>query len=113
VLLSDVQLELPRLDLAAPPRLLPDSRVAENSLREGQQRAGVASEGAPSTIRYTSIRPAERPARILSNLARAPIPVSIDLMSSAKGRSQVSVAVRSFPVKFFNREATLITSGWN
>ncbi len=100
--LSDVRLSLPRLDLRAPPRMLPDSRIKDLSKPE-------ESPGGPSAFTY-SIRvrtPDGRPVELLSNLTKGPIPVQLDLVSTAEKAAVGAIRIGNFPVRFFGREATV------
>jgi hypothetical protein len=100
VALQDVQLELPRLDLAAPPRLVPDPRIAPL-----KQRAGVTE---PSFFYRVHIHtPPGHVAHILSNLARAPVPLTLDLSFANDQPVKGDIRVQKFPIQFFNRKAMI------
>ncbi|HUP58113.1 MAG TPA: translocation/assembly module TamB domain-containing protein, partial [Bdellovibrionota bacterium] len=108
VTLSDFMLELPRLDLAAPPRFFPDKRVKSFAKAdEEKQKAGTSPEAGSLEYRVRVRTPADRPARILSNLARAPIPIALDLRLSSEAPLEGEVRVQSFPVEFFRRKAVV------
>jgi hypothetical protein len=101
LVLSDVQLTLPRLDWAAPPRILPDSRI--------RALTGRSSDSESSSLEYRiSIKtPAGHPVRILSNLTQSPIPVSTSLSLSDSEPFLGWVRVEGFPIEFFRRKADI------
>lgn len=104
VALSDFQLELPRLDLKAPPRLFPDSRIGAPEGKK--QEAGTA----PSPFTYDFLIHTVKggpPARILVNLAQKAIPIRLNLRIVSDKPLGGVVEVRDFPVEFFRRKATV------
>lgn len=102
LLLSNVQLVLPRLDWAAPPRLFPDSRFRSFSKAREEENAK------PSFYFDITIRTEpSQPAQVLANLASAPIPVALQLNLTESVPIHGQVEVLSFPVEIFRRKAVL------
>ncbi len=112
VALERVRLALPRLSLAAPPRLRPDPRIRVSP--GGPEAAGEAGESGgvadperigslESRIRVRTTRPIE----LLSNLARAPIPVETDVVVDSRAERPLAGQMRvgSFPIELFRRAA--------
>jgi hypothetical protein len=110
VVLSDVQLEMPRLELAAPPRFTPDSRIASTkSLKPATKKAAQGTGTAQTALAYeaTVTTPAAHPVKILSNLAAAPIPVALDLKLDQTGLLSGPIEIQQFPVVLFRQKATI------
>lgn len=129
LLFANVQLELPRLALGSPPRFLPDSRIEGMSRVEAERlraekveetlarknevprrgnRAGVAGSRSPSFKYNIALHTAPgRPIRILSHLARAPIPVNIDLKVNSETPLGGTIQVDGFPFQFLRRDAVI------
>jgi hypothetical protein len=102
LLLSDVQLALPRLDWTVPPKIFPDSRIKKTLEIEPED------QGPPSLKYQINIRTAPgKPARILSNLTPAIIPVAVNLSISESSTLHGRVNILQFPVEAFRRKATL------
>jgi hypothetical protein len=114
--LKDVALELPTLRLAAPPAFTPDPRIMTHD-QMVKRRAEKAAEEAEAEI---STRPAkapfmgvvhirtEKPALLLTNLARGPVPVALDLTARAPGGELTgTIDVRRFDADLFRRTATI------
>jgi hypothetical protein len=103
LLLSRVMLELPRLDLGAPPPMVPDARF----VRPRKPKPEKASQPALAFTYDVQVKtPADQPLRLLSNLVRTAVPIQLDLALSSENAPQGSVQVRNFPVQFFRRDAT-------
>ena len=120
--LSRVQLELPKLDLAAPPRFVPDSRIKvasvekENQAEKGSDRITV-SKAAPiprsihkepeSSFKYKIFihTPPETPIQIISNFSKDKIPVHVSAVLTDSAPPAGQVKVGEFPVEFFRRKA--------
>lgn len=98
--LSNVQLQLPRLNLATPPRLLPDDRF-----RDFGQPPPKASLGFGHEIRIHT--PKDRPARVVSNLAKSPVPVHLDLVLKDDQPIAGTVQLARFPLQLFRRQAVV------
>ena len=104
LLLSDVKLELPRLDLKDPPRMVPDDRF---DLPKKMKVGNISRPGFDFTYDIHVKSPDSSPLTILSTLANAPIPLMIDLDLKKDQPPQGSVTAARFPIKLFRRDATL------
>ena len=108
--LSDAVLAFPRLSLEQPPRLLPDSRI---------HRPRVSSLGAAadeeSSFHYQIhfVTPDEHPLIILSNLAQASVPISVDLTLGDQVPMTGFLRVSKFPLQLFKRNAELVKFNLN
>ena len=118
VVLSDVQLALPRITLAGKkaPQLLPDKRMKSTKATRADDAAnGVIANKDADTIPPTDAQkliyhievhsPPKNPLHLLSNLAKSPIPVVVDISASSESPPQGHVAVREFPLNLFRRQA--------
>jgi hypothetical protein len=101
VVLTDVQLALPKLELAAPPRIFPDSRIAR------RQEAGELGVGEPPRYRIRVRTPRGRPLRLLSNFAREPVPVRLSVALDDGREARGTAEVLRFPLRAFRRDAEL------
>lgn len=101
--LTDVQLALPRLELEAPPRFFPDSRiqVADKKVEE--------PENPKSAFKYhvRVFTPPANPLRALSNLAQTPVPIRLALELDDAEEPRGAIEVAKFPLELFRREAEL------
>jgi hypothetical protein len=106
LLFSDVVLTLPRLELANPPQILSDNRIQNDASLLKQKQAARKSK-APKSFHYDlAIKtPADRPIKILTNLAQGPIPIHLDLKMSDDDPLGGSIRVASFPLKLFRRDS--------
>lgn len=101
VLLRDVVVELPRLDIAQLPKTGLDKRISTGPEPPAPSRAR------PAPRLRARVR-TEAPVRLLSNLAKDPVPVALDLsLSAPPGVMGGTVSVRSFNVELFRREAAV------
>ncbi len=103
--LSDVQLALPRLSSTElPPRLVPDPRIV-SFLKASK----AALDEAAASFRYNVHvkTPGATPVRLTSNLAKSPVPVSLDLGFESGREMAGSVSIGGFPVEFFRRKAVV------
>ncbi|MCR4294280.1 MAG: translocation/assembly module TamB, partial [Elusimicrobia bacterium] len=80
VVLEDVALELPRLEIGAPPDVTLDKRIVSSD--EGPSRPGPKPK---AWLAYEAKVATAKPALLFTNLTKAPVPVGLDL------------TVRSFP----------------
>ena len=104
--LEDVALQMPALGVKGMPSIARDARI-----RPSNSKAAVADPG-PSSSSGTfasEIRIlASKPVIIYSNLAATPVPIAIDLTASNPPSALAGVvALQSFSVKFFRREAVV------
>jgi hypothetical protein len=104
VVLSDVQIELPRLDLAMPPRFTPDDRI-----ESFKKAAALKAKKKPSSLAYQAevSTPPEHPLKVLSNLATAPIPIDLELQIGTDGKLSGPIRIEKFPVVLFRQKATI------
>ncbi len=99
--LTQVQIEFPRLDWAKPPRLVPDSRFYESWPPEKPSRH-------PAFHYRISVRTeVGHPALILSNFSQRKIPVTFQVLFSDSEAISGMVRLASFPVEIFNRKAQI------
>jgi hypothetical protein len=103
--LTDVQLELPRLTLESQPQFFPDNRI--RPFPPGGAAGAVPPGPPPFTYHFRVVTPDGHPVRLLSNLARAPVPVGIDLQGGSSVPLRGSIRVADFPVNLFRRDATV------
>jgi hypothetical protein len=96
--LSDIRLNLPRMNAAVPPRLFPDRRIRKD--------ASLVEEPKPSNVKFdVGVKTHREPIRIASNLTEAPIPIHLNLKMSDSGSISGNVRVHEFPAELFRREA--------
>lgn len=127
--LSDVELELPKLDLADPPRVWPDPRFhlleerqeeraekgLENKLSDlgGFSRFDESAENVPKDLKegfsydLQVKTPSHHPIKILSNLAKTPIPIDVQLFIIRNYFEKGFIRIKDFPIKAFRRDASL------
>lgn len=102
VQLSNIQLALPRLNLEAPPRLFSDTRIGKS-----YQAKDLAPKKELPIDYNINIKTADQPIRILSNLAKAPVPISVDTKIVKGQPLYANIGIGNFPVEIFNRKANL------
>ena len=100
---NDVQIELPNLALAAIPAFTPDKRIHLGPEVSDEEKT-LDEQELDYDLKLKT--PSERPIRILSNITPTFIPISIDLDLKEKDMSG-TIAIRDFPIQFFQRTATL------
>ena len=100
VILSEVRLVMPRLDLQVPPRMAPDWRI---QLTPEVERELAAESN--FTYRIEIETPKERPLRLVSNLASDDIPVTLSLALQSGRSARGILRLGQFPVEFFRRKA--------
>ena len=103
IVLEDVALELPRLELGALPDVTLDPRISVSTAAPAPAAGGVRSPfGFDVRIRT------EKPALLLSNLAKQPVPVDVDLsVRSVPPRLSGRIWVERFDTELFRRPATV------
>lgn len=95
---SEVRVQLPRLSIEAPPRLLSDPRIARPEARPA----------APAGFGYRiRIETPERPAELLSNLAQRPVPLNLRLELASREPVTGGLEISRFPLELFRRSAVL------
>jgi hypothetical protein len=109
LLLSDLQIMLPKLDIAALPQLTPDGRIQKQAAFK-KELAAVEKPPevkSPSTFLYHFHihSPVGRPIRVLSNWAEKPIPIMLDLVLASDQDIQGSINIEEFPLNLFRRPA--------
>jgi hypothetical protein len=102
--LSEIRLVLPHLNLSAPPQLIPDPRIRIKA--DGTRE--LAGEG-PPTFHYDIkiATPANQPLRLSSNLAKADIPIDINVHLLEGKPPELHLKVARFPIDLFRRQADL------
>jgi hypothetical protein len=111
--LGDVRLELPRFELAVPPQLVPDTRFHSGRSSEVAGIAGGLANGLPNGLpnrlqwsaRFRTLT--DRPAFLISNLAKAPVPVSLDATLATAAPVTGFVRIGHVPVQAFRHEAEI------
>jgi len=103
VKLTDVQLQLPNIALAALPRLTPDGRII---LNPEEQKKKEARPDIPFDYDVTIKTPPQNPIRILSNITPKYIPINID-MHMTNEKMEGSILISNFNIKLFSRSAVL------
>ncbi|MGZ6371243.1 MAG: translocation/assembly module TamB domain-containing protein, partial [Bdellovibrionota bacterium] len=104
--LSDVKIELPRMELAKPPALTPDSRLVSASQKAREKSVPKSGSGA-FDYEVHVVTPPGHPVKLLANLAKAPVPVQLDLKVSSQAPPSGTVSVENFPLELFHRDAAL------
>lgn len=122
VVLAEVVLALPRLKLAEPPRLLPDSRIQKKTNQaqslppkdrpfsiQKELRVSSSPPSQESSLHYTiKIRtPENTPILVLSNLAKTPVPIHLALLINDMEPPDVVLNISRFPLELFRRKAEL------
>jgi hypothetical protein len=120
VVLSDVQLALPRITLAGKkaPQILPDKRMkSTKATRDDGAAPAVIASNDPDAAAISPhakqkliyhiqvLSPPKTPLHLLSNLAKSPIPIVVDISASSEAAPQGHVTVREFPLNLFRRQA--------
>jgi len=104
--LSDVVLVLPHLDMAEPPRLVPDNRI--HSFAKAARALDQAEKDSSSFSYLIQVaNPVDHPIRLISNLASRDIPVTLALRMANDQPIRGYVRVAAFPVELFRRTATV------
>ena len=111
LILQDVALELPRLDIGHTPKPFFDKRIKSDD--EPAPAPAAGARPAPTVLSLPPIRSrlvvkTDKPVILFSNLAKTPLPVGLDLLltyppSAAAGK----ISVRAFDVELFRRNATM------
>ena len=112
LLLKEVALELPRLDIARPPKVGYDKRIKADDGKPSPPSAGKAAAARPE-IRPLPLRlrlavRTEKPLILFSNLIKDPVPSIIDLaVTYPPAMAAGKISVRAFDVELFRRKATV------
>jgi hypothetical protein len=102
--LSDLKILLPRLQLEKPPRIVPDERIHRlGQIKTQPKQKETESFGYRAVIKT----PRGRPVQVVTNLAKAPIPVDLDITLANNAPPLGTIGVESFPVEAFRRKATV------
>lgn len=107
--LADVRLQLPRLDLSEPPKIIADQRIEGGipSPEAGEARKAPSAKAkaeAPGMTYSIRLRTSQ-PVQLSSNLARTPIPVRANLRIDHDKPPSGTVDVEAFRAELFRREA--------
>lgn len=109
LILKEVALELPRLEIERAPKFFIDKRIKtgedEIAVKAPKPRSG---ERGALPLRSGLIVKTEKPMILFSNLAKDPVPLALDLIATyppaaAAGR----ISVRKFDIELFRRNATI------
>lgn len=105
IVLEDVALELPRLDIGPAPDVTVDPRI-KVSTAPGPAPEPPARRKPPPRLDLRATVKTGKPARLLSNLAKEPLPVELDLrVQPPKLAGRIDVG--SFDVELFRRRMTV------
>lgn len=102
-ILNAVQLQLPRLELGLPPQIFGDPRFT--AVTEAPRKA--KRKPPPMGLRLTLQTAPGNPAKIITNLAKAPVPVAADLLIEEEEPLKGRLSIDEFPIRAFRRNATL------
>ncbi len=103
LMLEEVALEVPRLDVGRAPKVLVDSRI-----KTGEVKVSTESARPSMPLRGSLSLKTVKPLLLFSNLAKDPVPVALDLTVSFPPTSVAGlVSVRTFGVELFRRSATV------
>jgi hypothetical protein len=108
LILKEVALELPRLDVGRAPKVTSDKRI---KLADDKPPAAALASG--KAIPFPPMRArlavkTEKPLLLFSNLAKDPVPIALDLVAAYPPASAGGlVSVRTFNVELFRRNATV------
>ena len=98
---ENTQIALPRFGLKGPPPILPDSRF-KKTLDPPKPDSETALEYA---IHIDTL--ASKDIKILSNLAKSPVPLEIHMVVQSGAKAKGSVHVKDFSVQLFRRDAQI------
>jgi hypothetical protein len=102
------QAAMPRQQAGVKPPTEPTSIVASGGAGgPGSGAPGAAPGDSPFTYRIRVFTPGDSPVKILSNLAKAPVPIHVDIVAESGADIQGGVRVTEFPVEFFRRKAVV------
>jgi hypothetical protein len=107
VVLQDVRLEAPPLNLGAPPQFLPDKRfVAASSSGRSElpPEEGTAQAGA-LPVHWKLQVVTQKPVEVVTNLLEHPVPVALNLQMSDSNSMHGDVQVLPMDLKVFQKKA--------
>ena len=111
LILKEVALELPRLEIGRPPSVFYDKRIQGGT---GGASSAPAVKGPPGpAVRPLPLRSrllvrTEKPLILFSNLMKDPVPMVLDLtVTTPPAAVEGTVSVRRFDVELFRRKATV------
>ncbi len=108
--LQDVRLALPRLELKAPPQVLPDDRFTLAEVREKEKLEDLNSLKSGSTFAYDVevTTPQVGSIAIATNLTKNPIPIGVNLTAdSENGVGPGEIEIGRVALELFRRKAFL------
>ncbi len=100
IALTNVELVLPPLEPTKLPMLFPDPRI-----RFPEREIAASESNFHYRLRIHS--PPGSPVRLISNLAKGPVPVNLSLNLSSESPATGTLSVASFPVEILRRKATV------
>ncbi len=98
--LANVTLVLPTLEAGKVPRLYPDPRIQYPDRALGEERSNF-------DYRLRLHTEPGRPLHLVSNLAKAPVPVDLNLFISSTTPVHGTLKIAAFPVEILRRKATV------
>ncbi len=104
VTLADVMLQLPYLKLGPAPTPAVDKRIMTGNPKHDEkvERQRAQAEPPPSPVDYDAHVVTEKPVRLLSNLLKNPVPISLDLHAKTEGLSG-TIRIEPFDVEIFHQ----------
>lgn len=110
LVLSKIALALPRLELGALPRFLPDKRIHDLILADLKANHVIDSNSGDSSNFTYHLRvrtPDQLPITIASNLIPDPVPIQMNIGLDSGGPLVGEIKVIDYPFEVFRRKATL------
>lgn len=112
LILQEVALELPRLDIGRAPKVFLDKRIKTGDEAPAAPAAPVPAAarvaGRPLRLRSRLVVRTGKPLVLFSNLVKDPIPAALDLVVSYPPAAAAgTVSFRRFDVELFRRNATV------
>ncbi|UPT73793.1 MAG: translocation/assembly module TamB [Elusimicrobiota bacterium] len=109
--LTKVVLQLPYLELKDAPKPIVDKRIktgdpARDKAVEDLRAGAAAATPKPAALDYDVAVRTKSPVRILTNLVKVPVPISLDVRAKPAGVSG-TVKVESFDTEVFRQNATI------
>ncbi|MBI5201566.1 MAG: translocation/assembly module TamB domain-containing protein, partial [Elusimicrobia bacterium] len=106
--LLDVALQLPYLELQAPPRVAIDSRIKPGRMPADDEDLRMAPAPKPRPFPLAlqlRVRTPDKPVRLHTNLLKDPVPLRLDVDRDKVGVSAAAARTEPFEVELFRRKA--------
>jgi hypothetical protein len=106
VVLQNVQVEAPPLQLGLPPNGIPDSRFVTNAQLKAKKEAEKLAEYDPGMpVEWSATITNEQPIRISTNLLKNAVPLAVNLKLGSKNPMEGFVEVLPMPINIFSKKA--------